>query len=111
MTQSPDFQKTFPSLFTPDGATLLGATLAFFVLGAFFGCILNIFIGNRIGRRNLLIIGGVGTLIGGALQAGSVNLGMLMFARLFNGVAVGILTASVPPYVAGKTSENRRKQG
>lgn len=93
------FQTRFPSIYGPENATLLGATLSFFVLGAFFGCIANIFIGNKFGRRTVLIAGGVGTLIGGSLQAGSINLAMLMISRLINGFAVGQLTATVPPYV------------
>jgi len=108
LTQSPDFQTRFPSIYGPENATLLGATLAFFVLGAFFGCLANIWIGNKFGRRTVLIAGGVGTLIGGALQAGSINLAMLMASRLINGFAVGQLTATVPPYVAELTKPRFR---
>lgn len=88
--------------------TLLGATLSFFVLGAFFGCLFNTWIGNKIGRRPLLYVGTVGTLIGGALQAGSVGLAMFMITRLINGFAVGVLTSSVPPYVAELTKPRFR---
>lgn len=68
----------------------------------------NTWIGNKIGRRPLLYIGTLGTLLGAALQAGSVKLGMFMFTRLLNGFAVGILTASVPPYVAELTKPRFR---
>lgn len=68
----------------------------------------NIWIGNKFGRRTVLIAGGVGTLIGGALQAGSVDLAMLMASRLINGFAVGQLTATVPPYVAEMTKPRFR---
>lgn len=98
------FQTRFPSIHGPENATLLGATLSFFVLGAFFGCLANIWIGNKVGRRTVLIAGGLGTLVGGALQAGSVNLAMLMASRLINGFAVGQLTATVPPYVGTSKS-------
>lgn len=108
LTQSVDFQAQFPEIIGPQNATLLGATLSFFVLGAFFGCVFNTFIGNKIGRRILLIIGGVGTLIGGALQAGSVNLGMLIFSRFLNGFFVGILTATCPPYISELTRPKHR---
>lgn len=91
-----------------NNSTLLGATLSFFVLGAFFGAMFNTWIGNKIGRRPLLYIGTTGTLVGAALQAGSVKLGMFMFTRLLNGFAVGILTASVPPYVAELTKPRWR---
>lgn len=66
LTQSPDFQTTFPTIHGPENATLLGAVLSFFVLGAFFGCVANILLGNRFGRRSTLIVGAAGTLIGGA---------------------------------------------
>lgn len=89
-------------------STLLGATLSFFVLGAFFGACFNTWIGNKIGRRPLLYIGTFGTLVGAALQAGSVKLPMFMITRLINGFAVGVLTASVPPYVAELTKPRFR---
>lgn len=56
-----------------------------FVLGAFIGCLTVSAIGNKIGRRPILNVASFGTLLGAALQAGSVNLGMFIVSRLING--------------------------
>lgn len=71
-----------------------------FVLGAFFGCLTVSAIGNKFGRRPILNIASFGTLLGAALQAGSVNLGMFVASRLINGFFVGILTCIVPCLMA-----------
>ncbi|GAA5967104.1 hypothetical protein JCM3765_001500 [Sporobolomyces pararoseus] len=98
LTQSPDFHKQLPEI--DKSTTILGAVLATFVLGAFFGCMAASFIGNRIGRRPFLIFASIWTLIGAAGQAGAVNLGMFVAFRFINGIAVGILTSIVPSFVA-----------
>ncbi|GAA6006789.1 hypothetical protein JCM11491_003181 [Sporobolomyces phaffii] len=98
LTQSPDFHKTMPELAKSN--TILGAVLATFVLGAFVGCMAASFIGNRIGRRPLLMFAAVWTLIGAAGQAGAVDVGMFVAFRFINGIAVGILTSIVPSFVA-----------
>lgn len=84
-----------------------------------FGCLTNFAIGNKLGRRPMIFLGAIGTLIGAALQTGtsslrlstalyshelplpvSVDLAMFIVSRLINGFAVGILTSIVPCYIA-----------
>jgi MFS family permease len=47
-----------------------------------------------------LFSGGIGVVIGTILQAASVNYGMMIFARIFNGIWNGLLTSVVPTYQA-----------
>ena len=83
LTQNADFFIKFPKLKT--NSNVLGAVLGMFVLGAFLGCMTVSALGNKYGRRPILNIASFGTLLGAALQAGSVNLGMFIAARLING--------------------------
>ncbi|CEQ41065.1 SPOSA6832_02739 [Sporobolomyces salmonicolor] len=98
LTQNADFFKVLPRL--NDSSTILGAVLASFVLGAFFGCMTASVIGNKIGRRPFLICASVFTLVGAAGQAGAVDLAMFLVFRIVNGFAVGILTSIVPSFMA-----------
>jgi len=41
-----------------------------FVIGAFAGAMANFAIGNKLGRRPMIFLGAIGTLIGAALQTG-----------------------------------------
>merc|ERR1711939_791121 len=90
---SPDFQAEFASLF--GDATILGVVFALFTLGAMFGSLFVSAIGNRFGRRQMVIFGSVTTFVFAALQAGSVGLPMFIIMRFLNGAAVGILTGPV----------------
>jgi predicted MFS family arabinose efflux permease len=44
---------------------------------------------QRIGRKGVMISGGVAFVVGAALQAGAVNMGMLIIGRLFLGLGIG----------------------
>ncbi|GAA6033535.1 hypothetical protein JCM8097_001442 [Rhodosporidiobolus ruineniae] len=98
LTQNKDFFDTLPRLVGDE--TVLGVVLALFVLGAFCGCLTCSALGNKVGRRPLLIIATILTLIGAAGMAGAVNLAMFCVFRLINGFGVGILTSIVPSFVA-----------
>lgn len=50
-------------------------------LGAFFGASLNSAIGNHYGRRPVITLASLLAFLGAALQAGSINLPMIMIAR------------------------------
>jgi hypothetical protein len=55
---------------------------------------------QRIGRKGVMISGGVAFVIGAALQAGALNMGMLIIGRLFLGLGIGFANqvgVSTPP--------------
>ncbi|GAA5884200.1 hypothetical protein JCM6882_002177 [Rhodosporidiobolus microsporus] len=97
LTGNADFFVQFPRL--AEDATILGTVLALFVLGAFAGCLTASGIGNKIGRRPLLQVATVLTIVGAAGMAAAVNLGMFCAFRIINGFAIGILTSIVPSFV------------
>jgi len=99
VTASPDWKAKFPTLVADP--TKLGAVLGAFVLGAGVGCLFLSLFSGGLGRKPILQIGVLITLLGTGLQAGSVNLGMWVAARIINGFGVGIVT-SVAPTLMGE---------
>lgn len=53
------------------------------------GALLSSWLAERLGRKKAILIGCVTACIGGALQAGSVNLAMFIIFRFVNGFGVG----------------------
>ncbi|KAG5065868.1 hypothetical protein AAZX31_04G099400 [Glycine max] len=52
------------------------------------------------GRRNTILIGGVTFLIGGALNGGAENIGMLILGRVLLGFGVGFTNQAAPLYLS-----------
>lgn len=44
---------------------------------------------QRIGRKGVMVSGGAAFVVGAALQAGALNMGMLIIGRLFLGLGIG----------------------
>ena len=64
------------------------------------GTIFNMLFANKLGRKRTIFLGSLISLLGGALQAGAAAMAMLMVGRVLGGVAVGILTSTIPLYAA-----------
>ncbi|KAK9915451.1 hypothetical protein WJX75_009367 [Coccomyxa subellipsoidea] len=77
-------------------------TSSMFLAGAFAGIATIIFkpFFQRIGRKGVMISGGVAFVVGAALQAGAVNMGMLIIGRLFLGLGIGFANQAVPIYIS-----------
>ncbi|XP_054788397.1 sugar transport protein 5-like [Prosopis cineraria] len=52
------------------------------------------------GRRSTMILGGFTFLVGGALNAGSENIAMLILGRIFLGIGVGFTNQATPVYLS-----------
>lgn len=59
-------------------------------------------------EASLTFSAGIGIIIGTILQAASVNYGMMIFARIFNGIFNGMLTSTVPTYQSECSRPERR---
>lgn len=64
------------------------------------GTIINMLFAHKMGRKRTIFVGSVISLLGGALQAGAAHMAMLMVGRFLGGVAVGMLTSTIPMYAA-----------
>ncbi|KAH0428192.1 hexose carrier protein [Colletotrichum camelliae] len=99
---------TFKAYFSDPSDTVTGGIVSAFQGGAILGTIINMMFANWMGRRNTIFVGSVVSCIGSALQAGSVNMTMLIIGRFLGGAAVGQLTSTIPMY-ASELSEARHR--
>ena len=68
---------------------LAGAINGVFQAGGLIGALASIPVADKYGRRMGLFVASVLAVIGGALQAGSVNIAMYITMRLISGFSVG----------------------
>ncbi|ODV91687.1 hypothetical protein CANCADRAFT_259 [Tortispora caseinolytica NRRL Y-17796] len=71
-----------------------------YTIAAFATVIPVIVFGLKIGRKRLLIIGSVLTIIGGTVQASSYGQGQMFAGRVIAGLGVGLISDTAPPYLA-----------
>lgn len=95
-------QPTFLAYFELDtrknATQLIGAMNGLYQAGGLIGVLSCIWAADKYGRRVALFINAVITVVGGALQAGSVDVGMFIFFRFVTGWGIGALVALVPLY-------------
>ena len=79
---------------------LISAWNCLLYVGGLIGCCSYPWISRRFGRKVPIFLSGVSVIVGGALQAGMVNAGMLCAARVIIGLATGLILSGVPLYQA-----------
>lgn len=125
------FEKTFPQVVVddahPNHATLQSFVVAVYELGCLFGALVNLKLGDKIGRRKTIILGGSIMIIGAILQTASINYAMLVVARIITGIgnvryypfsvlssllnflpSQGLNTSTVPSYHAECSAAEKR---
>ena len=70
--------------------------MAIYTLGAFFGAMSCIWLGDRLGRIRTIMIGAALNTVGAILQASSFSLGQLIVGRVVSGLGFGALSATAP---------------
>ena len=95
---------TFKEYFNDPSDDVVGGIVSAFQGGAIAGTIFNMLFADMLGRRWTIFVGAVISILGSSLQAGAVNMAMLIIGRFIGGVAVGQLTSTIPMY-AGELSE------
>jgi MFS family permease len=80
--------------------SILAAWNSLLYVGAVFGGISYSFVSDRWGRKAPIAVGSAFVVVGGALQAGAVNIAMLAVARVIVGVGIGFLLPAIPLYQA-----------
>ena len=77
-------------------AQIQGTVVAMYTLGAFFGSLSCIFLGDPLGRRRTMGLGLLVMIVGVVLQAASFSLAQLIVGRLITGLGFGALSATAP---------------
>lgn len=85
----PSFIAYFELDTRPNSADLQGAMNGLFQAGGFIGTLVCYLFADWLGRRKALALWSIVAIVGGALQAGSVNIGMFMAMRGLSGAAIG----------------------
>lgn len=99
---------TFKEYFTNPNDTTTGGIVSAFQGGAIAGTIFNMLFAHKLGRRWTILVGALVSVFGSALQAGAVNMAMLIVGRFIGGVAVGQLTSTIPLYAAELSEAKHR---
>ena len=101
-------QPEFIKYFSNPNDTVTGGIVSSFQGGAILGTMVNMITGDRLGRKRAVFAGACVSIFGCALQAGSINMAMLVVGRFIAGMAVGMLTSVVPMY-AGEMAEAKSR--
>ncbi|PVH77529.1 general substrate transporter [Cadophora sp. DSE1049] len=87
-----------------------GGIVSSFTGGAILGALSVAWLPDRYGRKMAVFIGAMISTLGCALQAGAVNIPMMIAGRFIAGIAVGLLSAVVPIYCSEiATAQDRGK--
>ncbi|KDQ57000.1 hypothetical protein JAAARDRAFT_280302 [Jaapia argillacea MUCL 33604] len=79
-------------------SNLAGAVVSTFTGGCFFGSAAGGWLNDKIGRKRTIQIGAMFALWGCAMQGGANNYACLLIGRIVGGVAIGMLSMTVPLY-------------
>ncbi|KAI4604214.1 hypothetical protein KJ359_000345 [Pestalotiopsis sp. 9143b] len=81
----------------PD-ADMQGNIAALYDIGCVFGSIICYFVGERLGRRTMLMLGGFIMIIGSAVLGSSFTIAQLIAGRIITGVGNGMNSSTAPVY-------------
>lgn len=97
------FTAQFPEIDTTKGASgsasLQGTTVAIYEIGCFFGAITAFMIGEKTGRRKMIMLGCIVLSIGGALQACAYTIPHLIVGRIIAGLGNGLNTGTIREFL------------
>ncbi|KIX91946.1 uncharacterized protein Z520_12335 [Fonsecaea multimorphosa CBS 102226] len=80
-------------------SAIIGATTSLFFAGGFFGSFFSFWVGDRWGRKIVILVGALIVCASAALAAGSVNIGMFIVFRFWTGWGAIMLSISVPLWI------------
>ncbi|OBZ76779.1 Sugar transporter STL1 [Grifola frondosa] len=102
------FEIVFPQVVVdsnhPNHATLQ----SFLEIGCLIGALSNLWVGDFLGRRKTIVLGGVIMIIGAILQTTSFSYAQMVVARIITGLGNGLNTSTVPSYHAECSPAARR---
>ncbi|CAI7567889.1 unnamed protein product [Penicillium manginii] len=89
-------------------SVIQGIYVSSFTLGAFFGSLCCFVVGDLLGRRKTIFLGGVLTFIGEVISCTSFQLSQLFVGRIITGFGVGILATIVPVWQSESSEATNR---
>jgi MFS family permease len=93
------FTKTFPEIDTTSNghgsSSLQGTVVAIYEIGCFFGAIICMLAGEKLGRRMCILMGSAILSVGAALQASSYSIPQMIVGRIVAGIGNGMNTSTI----------------
>ena len=80
--------------------TKQGGLAAAYYFGAMFGGFIGGWFGDKFGRKRGAAVGAAFSLVGSALQCGSINANMFICARVISGLGIGFINVLIPSWVS-----------
>ncbi|KAE8351125.1 general substrate transporter [Aspergillus coremiiformis] len=116
LTNFPSWIRQFPQIDTvhttgaqkSHNATVQGAVVASYTIGALFGALICTWVGDMLGRRRTIFVGACIALIGQALECSAYTLAHFTVGRVILGWGVGMLSATVPVWQSECSPADKR---
>ena len=89
----------FGRYFNNPDADMQGNITALYDIGCVLGSIITYFVGDRFGRRTMLMAGGAIMIVGAALLGTSTTIAQLITGRIVTGVGNGMNSSTAPVYL------------
>ncbi|KAL4922365.1 general substrate transporter [Aspergillus aurantiobrunneus] len=109
------FVRVFPEIDTTEGgngdSSLQGTVVAIYEIGCFFGAIMSLLFGERLGRRWCIMAGSIILSIGAILQATSYGIPQMIVGRIVAGVGNGLNTSTIPVWHSELSKASGRGKG
>ncbi|KAH7317447.1 hexose carrier protein [Rhexocercosporidium sp. MPI-PUGE-AT-0058] len=100
--------ESFIRTFNRPNAIIQGQITATYDLGCFFGAILTMFIGERLGRKKTIYAGCGILIIGAILQCASYSLAQMIVGRFVAGLGNGMNTSVIPVWQSETSKAHHR---
>ncbi|ODV95587.1 hypothetical protein PACTADRAFT_50287 [Pachysolen tannophilus NRRL Y-2460] len=100
----------FKYYFNDPSSTTIGTMVAILEIGALISSLLVGRMGDIIGRRRTIRYGAFIFVVGGSIQTFATDMHHLILGRIVSGVAVGLLSATVPVYQSEISQPHNRGQ-
>lgn len=89
-------------------SSLQGTIVSLYDIGCFFGAMGSFVIGEKFGRKKMLMFGVIVMSIGAIIQTASYNVPTIIVSRIITGIGNGINTASAPVWQSETTKPSLR---
>lgn len=89
----------FGRFFNNPDPEMQGNITALYDIGCVVGSIITYFIGEKFGRRTMLMAGGIIMVIGTAILGSSYTIAQLIAGRIITGIGNGINSSTAPVYL------------
>ncbi|GAB7345827.1 hypothetical protein MBLNU457_4084t1 [Dothideomycetes sp. NU457] len=99
-----------PGVSASHTSTIQGISVASYNLGCFAGAVATIWLGDRLGRKRMIITGSAIMVVGAILQCSAFQLGQLVVGRIITGIGNGMNTSTVPTWQSETSKSHRRGQ-